>query len=135
MTEYIVSDPVTLERLFKCFGTTEDFFVFLEDMHDMSEAVNIVIQGLKDHKDNEEAQAIVVGSYLIQSALFFRRNIDTIKDIVNVANFEVVDEKSKEAYMSRGDTLDMTDRLKKFEPDVKTWNHHSLRVRTPGLSN
>lgn len=120
MTEYIVSDPVTLERLFKCFGTTEDFFVFLEDMHDMSEAVNIVIQGLKDHKDNEEAQAIVVGSYLIQSALFFRRNIDTIKDIVNVANFEVVDEKSKEAYMSRGDTLDMTDRLKKFEPDVKT---------------
>lgn len=115
MSEYIISNPDSLERLYKCFGDTEDFFVFLEDMHCLSKAVDGVFQGLKDHKGSETGQAIVVGAFLIECALFFRRNIDTLNDMVSVADLEVVDEAGREKYMSNGKTLDLNKRLKNIK--------------------
>lgn len=115
MGDYIISNPTTIEKLFNCFGDTEDFFMYVEDLQCISDSLKVALEGLSRFKGQDEAQALVVGQFLVESALFFRRNFDMIKDVVNVANFEVVDEEKKQEYMSDGKSLDMTEHLKKFE--------------------
>lgn len=74
---------------------------------------------LKNFDGNDEAQSLIVAHLLLEISVFSRRNMDTIKDLVNATDYEYVDENKKNEQMQSNKLIHLEDLLKLTEPDVK----------------
>lgn len=84
-----------IDKLFKCFCGYEEYNDFMRDLVSLNASVLEILhsentENVKEHKEICHAKSL----FLI--SLFFKENIEVIRDLANTIDFKVVDGDDKE---------------------------------------